>query len=310
MFFNRQRIKFHIDNLLGAGSNSLLAWLGLVSITFVSILSVLTWLVGLSDHEHFGDLLWDLMMRAITPWEIEASMGRLPYLLVLLLVTLFGIFVLSILISLLSTIIDARIRSVSKGIQNFPYDNHVVILGWTSRSIPIIEELITANQSERESCIVIGSTINHEELESRIKNVFGKLKVGTTTLYIRSRILHSHNTFKNLNVLNARRVLVLGDSSGTAQLDRLKITINLYNYFRENKINPTGMLVVEAQDNEEAKTLISSTKGTATPVIVSTLPARLIVETTFQPMLPRIYEELLSFDGNELYVTSRLLGLT
>ena len=54
----------------------------------------------------------------------------------------------------------------------------------------------------------------------------------------------------------------------------------------------------------------NGSKGRAIPVIVSNLPARLIVETTFQPNLPTVYEELLSFE-NEIYVSAKAgnLGL-
>ena len=131
------RIRFYVNTMLGSGSNGLLVWLAVVSFTFVLFVTCLTWVGGISDHESFGDLLWDLTMRAITPWEIEASMGSLIYLLVLLVVTLFGIFVLSILISFLSAIIDARIREVSQGLQPFPFDGHILILGWSSR-IPLL----------------------------------------------------------------------------------------------------------------------------------------------------------------------------
>ena len=106
------RLKFYLDDLLSRGSNSLILWLAVISLIFVVFASVIVWSFNLGPQEDFSGLFWDLMMRAITPWEIEATMGSVAYLLVLLVVTLFGIFVLSILISLLSTIIDARIKKI------------------------------------------------------------------------------------------------------------------------------------------------------------------------------------------------------
>ena len=141
------KIKFYVNSLLGSGSNSLLVWLAVVSFVFVFIVSLLTWLSGYGGDETFGDLLWNLTMRALMPESIDAGIGSLPYLLILLLLTLFGIFVLSILISFLSAIIDARVREVSKGIQTFPFDGHTVILGWSSRVPAIVEELVLANES-------------------------------------------------------------------------------------------------------------------------------------------------------------------
>jgi len=303
LFFNTRRIKYHVDNLLGSGSNSLLGWLALLSFVFVVIITVFTWASGLSEHKEFGDLLWDLTMRAVTPWEIEASMGSLPYLLVLLTVTLFGIFVLSILISLLSAIIDARVRAVSKGTQDFPFNNHIVILGWSSRVPAIIEELVIANESEGASHVLIASNMDHEELEGLVKNTIGSTKLKNTYINFRSRKLDSEDTFRNLSILDAKRIIVLGDDNDTLLLDRLKITINLRNYLRNHQRDCKDV-IVEACDHDEAELINSATQKTAIPVVVSTLPARLIVETVFQPTLPKVYEELLSFEGNEIYLTN------
>lgn len=299
-----KRIRFYVNSMLGSGSNGLLVWLAVVSFTFVLFVTCLTWAVGISEHESFGALLWDLTMRAVTPWEIEASMGSLTYLLVLLVITLFGIFVLSILISFLSAIIDARIREISQGLQPFPFDGHILILGWSSRIPAIIEELVLANESQKSALVVIASNLEFDELESNLKRLIGS--TSGTKLFIRSRKIDSRETFENLNVAGARRVIVLGDETGgRVQLERLKTTIALYNYFDNLKTQPPGIMI-EADDDEEAGCITLGSRNRAIPVVVSDLPARLIVETVFQSNLPAVYEELLSFEGNEIYITDQV----
>ncbi|MBT6416709.1 CASTOR/POLLUX-related putative ion channel [Candidatus Puniceispirillum sp.] len=304
------KIKFYVNSLLGSGSNSLLAWLAVVSFVFVFIVSLLTWLSGYGGDEAFGDLLWNLTMRALMPESIDAGIGSLPYLLILLLLTLFGIFVLSILISFLSAIIDARVREVSKGIQTFPFDGHTVILGWSSRVPAIVEELVLANESEAQSKIMIASNLEHDELETIVKRFIGSTK--NTQLFWRSRKLDTFETFKNLNIKGAKRILILGDDTeSTLHLARLKTTISLFNYFDRTGFEIPSVLV-ESSDENESSSLIAGSKNRVIPVIVSDLPARLIVETIFQPNLPKVYEELLSFEGNEIYISDPVsdLGLT
>ena len=304
------KIKFYVNSLLGSGSNSLLAWLAVVSFIFVFIVSLLTWLLGYGGDETFGDLLWNLTMRALMPESIDAGIGSLPYLLILLLLTLFGIFVLSILISFLSAIIDARVREVSRGIQTFPFDGHTVILGWSPRVPAIVEELVLANESEAQSKIIIASNLEHDDLETTIKRFIGSTK--NTQLFWRSRKLDTFETFKNLNIKGAKRILILGDDTeSTLHLARLKTTISLFNYFDRTGIEIPSVLV-ESSDENESASLLAGSKNRAIPVIVSDLPARLIVETIFQPNLPLVYEELLSFEGNEIYISDPVsdLGLT
>ena len=243
------KIKFYVNSLLGSGSNSLLAWLAVVSFVFVFIVSLLTWLLGYGGDETFGDLLWNLTMRALMPESIDAGIGSLPYLLILLLLTLFGIFVLSILISFLSAIIDARVREVSKGIQTFPFDGHTVILGWSSRAPAIVEELVLANESEAQSKIMIALNLEHDELETIVKRFIGSTK--NTQLFWRSRKLDTFETFKNLNIKGAKRILILGDDTeSTLHLARLKTTISLFNYFDRTGFEIPSVLVESGDEND------------------------------------------------------------
>ena len=304
-----RKFKFYLDDMLGSGSNSLLGWLVLASFIFILIMSLLSWAVGVSSHDSFGDLLWDFTMRTITPWEIEADMGTLPYLLVLFMLTIFGIFILSILISFISTIIDARVRDFSVGAGAFPFDDHIIILGYSNRLPDIIKELVEANESEAICRILIASKNEHSTLSEKIAK--HKKDTKTTNVFWRSRSLDSNDTFNNLNLLNARKVVVLGDQNETQNLDRLKICIALRNYILASA-DPQKKFLVEASDDDEARSIASATDGIAIPIVLAKLPGRLIFETVFQPKLPSVYEEILSFRGNELYISQSIseLGLT
>ena len=306
------KVKFYIDDMLSRGSNTLILWLGAISLMAVTAAAALAWIFKLGPQESFGGLFWDLMMRAVTPWEIEASMGSLPYLLVLLGITLFGIFVLSILISLLSAIIDARVQDVTRGSQPFPFDNHIVILGWSPRLTAIIEELVIANESKKLLRILILSAKPSDELASLIETSFNDLK--TTKLYFRSRDLCTESSFENANLRSARQILVLGDTSEQIDGNRLKIYLSIRRHLATSDISETQWpeIIVNVDSKDESDIINVSSASKAVTVNVSDIPARLIVETVIQPNLPDIYEEILSFDGNEIYITNTMaeLGLS
>lgn len=303
------KVKFYIDDMLSRGSNTLILWLGAISLIAVTAAAALVWIFQLGPQESFGGLFWDLMMRAVTPWEIEASMGSLPYLLVLLGITLFGIFVLSILISLLSAIIDARVQDVTRGSQPFPFDHHIVIVGWSPRLTAIIEELVIANESKKLLRILILSSKPSDELASLIDASFIDLK--TTKLYFRSRDLCTESSFENANLRSARQILILGDTSEEIEGNRLKIYLSIRKYLSTNQISETQWpeIIVNVDSTDESNIINVSSANKAVTVNVSDIPARLIVETVIQPNLPDIYEEILSFDGNEIYITNTMAEL-
>jgi len=303
------KLKFYIDDMLSRGSNSLILWLGIISLMAVIAAAGLVWIFELGPQESFGGLFWDLMMRAVTPWEIEASMGSLPYLLVLLGITLFGIFVLSILISLLSAIIDARVQDVTRGSQPFPFDNHIVILGWSPRLTAIIEELVIANESNKLLRILILSAKPADKLASLIETSFADLK--TTKLYCRSRDLCTESSFDNANLRAARQILILGDTSEEIEGSRLKIYLSIRRYLATNNIAETRWpeIIINVDSRDETDIINIASASKAVTVNVSDIPARLIVETVIQPNLPDIYEEILSFDGNEIYIANSMAEL-
>ena len=297
------KLQFKIDQLLSRGANSLIIWLAGLSLGFVLTASYITWMFQIGPHETFGALFWDFMIRALTPWEIEASMGSLSYLLMMLAVTLFGIFVLSILISLLSAIIDARVSGVVQGKRPFPYSDHIVIIGYSSRLMPIIEELIKANESKSLERIVILSSLPAEDLAQTAANSVSDSK--TTQLFLRSRDLQSQYSFNNVNILNARKILILGDEGPFIEADRLKIYLALQRYLNlnlpQNKKIPDILVNVDEPSAADFVNMVSN--QSAVTIDVSNIPTRLVVETIEQPNLPEIYEEILSFDGNEFYIT-------
>jgi len=303
------KLKFYIDDKLSRGSSSLILWLGAISLIAVSAAAALVWVFELGPQDNFGGLFWDLMMRAVTPWEIEASMGSLPYLLVLLGITLFGIFVLSILISLLSAIIDARVQDVTRGSQPFPFDNHIVVLGWSPRLTAIIEELVIANESNKLLRILILSAKPADELGGLIETSFTDLK--TTKLYCRSRDLCAESSFDNANLRAARQILILGDTSEEIEGSRLKIYLSIRRYLATNNIAETRWpeIIVNVDSRDESDIIKMASASKVVTVNVSDIPARLIVETVIQPNLPNIYEEILSFDGNEIYIANSMAEL-
>jgi ion channel POLLUX/CASTOR len=144
------------------------------------------------------------------------------------------------------------------------------------------------------------SNFDREDLENKIRDYIKPTK--KTKLFWRSRKLDTDETFKNINLMGSRRVIILGDEGESQQLSRLKATIAMHNFLDHVTTSQNISILVEADDNAEADCIIAASKGRATPVILSHLPGRLIGQAVFQPNLTTVYEELLSFRGNEFYI--------
>ena len=71
------------------------------------------------------------------------------FLLIILGITLFSLFMVSILIGLVTTGIGRRLDALRRGRSMVLENEHTVILGWSHQIFTIISELLIANENRR-----------------------------------------------------------------------------------------------------------------------------------------------------------------
>ena len=135
---------------MSRGTPALIGLLGLASAALVIVISTLAWLFAPADVQQNGNwlgVLWRSLLRTMDPGTMGGDDGSRGYLLLMFLVTLGGIFIVSALISVLTTGLDARIAVLSKGRSRIIERNHTVLLGWSEQVFIVLAELVMANES-------------------------------------------------------------------------------------------------------------------------------------------------------------------
>ncbi len=187
----------------------------------------------------------------------------------------------------------ARLR---KGRSPVIDSGHTLILGWSNRIFPILEELAIANQNVRKPLVVIFSPherdFMEDEIESRVEDL-GKLRVVT-----RTGDPTNPTDLKRTNLGAAKSVIVLdADSTGDATVVSTVLAIKSIN------TNPGLKIIAELDDRDTAKALITSTKGQVIPVRSHEVIARVTAQASRQPGLAAVMLDLLDFEGDEIYFT-------
>ncbi len=187
----------------------------------------------------------------------------------------------------------ARLR---KGRSPVIDSGHTLILGWSNRIFPILEELAIANQNVRKPLVVIFSPherdFMEDEIESRVEDL-GKLRVVT-----RTGDPTNPTDLKRTNLSAAKSVIVLdADSTGDATVVSTVLAIKSIN------TNPGLKIIAELDDRDTAKALITSTKGQVIPVRSHEVIARVTAQASRQPGLAAVMLDLLDFEGDEIYFT-------
>src|SRR5690349_12662532 len=103
----RQRLRYRFDNLMSRGVLAQILLLALVTAMLVVITAVAVVVCGVvpeteQGQDSFGMVVWKALMHALDPGTLSGDPGSWTFLLIMLFVTIGGLFVLSALIGVLN----------------------------------------------------------------------------------------------------------------------------------------------------------------------------------------------------------------
>jgi hypothetical protein len=216
-----------------------------------------------------------------------------------------GVVLLSALVAFITTALDQKINDLKRGRSKVVESGHTLILGWNEqRIVEILRELILANESEKDACVVILADRDKEEMDDALRLRLPDRK--TTRFVTRSG---SVSTLANLDMVSletARSVIVLSlceDTAGPAEKaasDAMIIQIILAATGKA-PADEAFTIVAEIYDPLHREIVETSFGDSVVTVNTSEVLAKLLVQTSRSAGLSMVYSELLSFDGAEMY---------
>ena len=153
-----QRFRYWFDNLMSKGTPSLLLILGVITAVVVITGGMLSVALGGADgtgSESPGQSIWFTLMHAINTGVLAKEEGTIPYLAVMTVVTLVGIFITSFLIGTISNGIKEKVTDLQRGRSSVIEEGHTFIIGFDENVTSIIEELALANENQSDAVVVV-----------------------------------------------------------------------------------------------------------------------------------------------------------
>ena len=308
-FTLRERLRYAFDNTLSKGTIALIGWLAIISTATIMVFGAILAVTGLNTDEgtapvegmSFIEGSWQTLMRTFDAGNMAGDAGW-PFRLLMLAVTLFGIFVLSTLIGVLSAGLEAQIEKLRKGRGRVVETDHTVILGWSEQIFPIITELIEANASRKHAAIVILGDKDKVEMEDVIRDKVENFK--TTTVICRTGSPVEPNDLRIVSIDTARSIIVVapdGDDgrSDDPDADVIKALLAVTN--GPDRKAEKYHLIAEIRDPQNIEVAEMVGKDEVELVLVGDLIARIMAQTCRQSGLSVVYTELLDFGGKEIY---------
>lgn len=318
------RVTFLIERqfVKGAGFQLLVvaAVIGLISITGGAAVMFAGGEMG------FAEAVWWAFLRMTDPGYLGDDEGTWKRT-VSTLLTLGGYVVfLGALVAIMTRWLIARMLEFERGLTPVSMQNHIVIVGWTNRTIPLLREVIGEAGSRRRFLAVFGmrklravvlseevSAIHFQALKS--DPVIGRSQARDVVLRYGSVL--EEEAIRRAACMNAAAVIMPSDYGRGNELvspDVETIRALLSIDARAARYGQTPPLaIVEIQDARRLETVRSAYSGPLEIVASDETISRLLVQTILHPGLSAFLREVLAArSGNEIHLSpaGRMAGAT
>jgi ion channel POLLUX/CASTOR len=316
------RLRYGFDTLMSRGTVALVgALFGLTLLLIVvgTLVLVLARLRPGGSTEALGlvEALWQVTMRTIDTGTVAGDSGW-SFRLVSFAITLGGIFIVSGLIGVLASGLEARLNDLRRGRSRVVESGHTVILGWSPQVFTIVSELALANRERRDeaghstaghsACVAILADRDKVEMEEELR-----IKVPDTMgtrVVCRSGSPVDLDDLKIVSPDAARAVVILSPGGPYPDLPIAKTMMALAKDRRQRTHRYHIVTAIHRPTNLQIARMIGGDEVQV--FMVDGLISRLIAQTCSQSGLSGVYAELFSFEGAAIYFHEepRLAGLT
>ncbi|MCE7859155.1 MAG: potassium transporter TrkA [Chloroflexi bacterium CFX2] len=272
----KQKFQYWFDNYMSRGTIALIGGLAVLSLIIIFIAAAVIRVGALAmageSAPSFGEAAWMSLMRTLDAGTMGGDTGP-GFRIVMLLVTIGGIFIVSTLIGILSNGLEERIEQLRKGRSLVLENDHTLILGWTPQIFTVISELVMANESRKSGAvIVVLADQDKVEMEDAVRERVPDSK--NTRIICRSGSPMDMTDLEIASPHTARSIIVLseGDDPDTRVIKCvLAITNN------PNRRSEPYHIVTQIRDPQNMDVLkLLSENDVVQPILTTDLIARVV----------------------------------
>lgn len=307
----RQRFRYTFDSFMARGGSSIFLALVVVFTTAIIVLGTIRGLVNAfvtTAAEREGGFLhqvYQTFNHLSDPGTMAYDIDSSPWFkLTAILAGMVGVVIFSSLIAFITTALDQKIRELKKGHSKVIEEGHTLILGWNERVVEILKELVIANESEDDACVVILSDRDKEEMDDYLKVNLPDMK--NTRVVTRSGSLSNLANLDIVSVDRCKSVIVLAHSSqggkGPEKAASDAMVIRTVLAVVATRPDDTKLNIVAEVFHERNREIVKQiAPDEVSTVDTDEILAKILVQTSRSVGLSLVYSEILSFDGCEMY---------
>lgn len=311
-FWNR--FWFELERFVVRGPLQRVVFIG-VAIALISVIGGLI-AVRISPFDSTGDAVWWAFLRLTDPGYLGDDRGAGLRTLSTIITVLGYVVFLGALIAIMTQWLNATMARLESGLTPIAANNHVVILGYSSRTASIVRELLTsearvarflrARGAGRLKIVILANVVDMKTVQD-LKDRLGDLW-RPRQIVLRSGTPLRMEHLNRVDYQHAAAILLPssdaegGDATSMADGRTIKALLATSSARREGVAN-LPFVVAEIVDGRRAEIAQRAYEGPSEILATDGLVARLIAQTLREPGITAVYEELLAPAGeHEIFV--------
>ncbi|MDF0749425.1 ion channel DMI1 [Marinobacter sp. 71-i] len=308
------RVKFIVERQLVKGAGFQLLVVG-VFIGMISLVGGLLVIPFGAPFEDVGDAIWWAFLRLTDPGYLGDDVGNWQRLVSTILTISGYVVFMGTLVAILTRWLIAKMTDLERGLTPVTLRNHIVVLGWTSQTLPLLGELLGSSgrmrrflekhDTNRLRLVVLSETASAAQVhELRNEPGIGRK---ARQIILRSGAAIQPDALQRVACLDASAVIVPSaaheaGSLVTSDVETVKALLSIAAQARHLGA-PLPFVVAEIQDVRKHPVIERAYPGEMEVVAGDATISRLMVQNILHPGLSEIYNELLTAgEGCETYI--------
>tara|TARA_R110001592_G_scaffold13740_2_gene62817 strand:- start:35833 stop:37809 length:1977 start_codon:yes stop_codon:yes gene_type:complete len=292
----------------------------LVVALFIGLISLIGgWLAWPSAEADapLSDSVWWAFLRLTDPGYLGDDEGTWRRVVSTALTIMGYVVFMGTLVAIMTRWLISKMGVLEQGLTPVTISNHVVILGWTNRTIPLVQEIMDTSggiqrllkslDTRRLRLVILSDTVNTERTQE-LRDTPG-IGRGSKDIILRSGTPLQPEALHRVACLQAAVVLIPGRSQGgstlvTGDMETIKALLTLQAQGHQSA-QPLPYVVAEIEDVRKLSVMRRAYPGPMEIIASDAIVSRLMAQAILHPGLPEFYGEVMSVhDGNEIYLRS------
>jgi len=302
-----QKFQYIFDNLMTGGITPIIIFILVFVALFAVFFATVTYTMSLHQalppeniekaKNTFEEVVWQTWMHIIDQGTITGEFGW-AYRLVMVIPTLFGLLLVATLVGLITSRINIVLNNLRKGRSIVVEEGHIVILGWSNKVFSVVQELIKANINQRHACIVILAPKDKVEMQDELNEKVDKAR--NIKIICRTGNPIDLDDLNIVNLPDAKSIIIVSPDDHNYDTQNIKCILAILNH-PNRKPEPFHVVAeIKENKNREIANIIGGEELTL--VVSNEIIARLAVQTCLQSGLTAVYNRLLGFSHEEIYL--------